>query len=356
MKKLLKKALSLLLIILIAAAGYIVYILATYYRLEDNLILDIHGDNENLVTVGTPYRIATYNVGFGAYSADYSFFMDGGTESRARSFEDSKANITGAAETVSELNADIYLFQEVDTDGTRSHHLNQYDLITEILPENLSRVFAQNYDSSYLFYPFSTPIGANTSGIATYSAFSVTSAVRRSLPIENGFMKFLDLDRCYSVSRLPTENGKELIIYNVHLSAYTSDGSIADEQLELLFADMYKEFTSGNYVIAGGDFNKDLLGDSSQYFGVTLEEEATWAQSFPEEYIPEGFCLVKPLGELEATPSCRLADSPYSEDSFVLTVDGFITSTNVIAVYSEVCDVGFAYSDHNPVYLDFILR
>ena len=28
---------------------------------------------------------ASANVGFGAYSADYSFFMDGGKESRARS-------------------------------------------------------------------------------------------------------------------------------------------------------------------------------------------------------------------------------------------------------------------------------
>ena len=356
MKKLLKTIFSLLLIILIAAGGYILYVLTAYYRLEDNISLDVQGNKENPITVDTPYRIATYNVGFGAYSADYSFFMDGGTESRARSFEASKSNITGAAAAVKELNADIYLFQEVDTDGTRSHHLNQYDLITEILPENLSHVFAQNYDSPYLFYPFSAPIGANTSGIATYSVFSITSAIRRSLPVEEGFMKFLDLDRCYSVSRIPVSNGKELIIYNVHLSAYTSDGSIADKQLELLFADMYEEFTRGNYVIAGGDFNKDFLGDSSKYFGVTLEEEATWAQSFPEETIPEGFCLVKPLGELEATPSCRLADSPYSEDSFVLTVDGFITSTNVIAVYSEVCDIDFAYSDHNPVYLDFILR
>ena len=356
MKKLLKAALSLLLVILIVAGGYVVYILTTYYRLEDNIVLNVQGNSEDLITTDTPYRIVTYNVGFGAYSSDYSFFMDGGTESRARSLEDAQANITGAAESVTALDADIYLFQEVDTDGTRSHHLNQYDLITELLPENFSHVFAQNYDSPYLFYPFSSPIGANTSGIATYSAFYIASAVRRSLPIEEGVMKFLDLDRCYSVSRLPTANGKELVIYNVHLSAYTSDGSIADEQLDLLFADMYKEFTSGNYVIAGGDFNKDLLGDSSAYFGIKLEEEAPWAQSFPEDSIPEGFCLVKPLGDLEATPSCRLADAPYSKDNFVLTVDGFIVSTNVIAVYSEVCAVGFAYSDHNPVYLDFILR
>lgn len=81
-------------------------------------------------------------------------------------------------------------------------------------------------------------------------------------------MKLLDLDRCYSVSRIPTASGKELVLYNLHLSAYTSDGAIATEQLELLCADMLAEYEAGNYCVAGGDFNKDLLGNSPEIFGV----------------------------------------------------------------------------------------
>ena len=38
-------------------------------------------------------------------------------------------------------------------------------------------------------------------------AFPITSALRRSLPIETGFTKLLDLDRCYSVSRIPVDGG-----------------------------------------------------------------------------------------------------------------------------------------------------
>lgn len=355
MKKFLKTVLSLLLVIIIAAAGYLIYVFTDYYRLEDNLTLSVQGAGNSALTADTPYRIVTYNVGFGAYSADYSFFMDGGKYSRAYSAEAATENITGAAEAAAALDADIFLFQEVDTEGTRAYDTNQYNLLTNSLPDNFANVFAQNYDSPYLFYPFFSPIGANKSGIITYSAFPITSAVRRSLPVEKSFMKLLDLDRCYSISRLPTENGKELIIYNIHLSAYTSDGSIADNQLEMLFEDMSREYASGNYVIAGGDFNKDLLGDSSVYFGVKLKEEAPWAQSFPNAITPEGFSLVKPLGD-SPVPSCRLADSPYTKDSFVLTVDGFIVSDNVLAAYSAVSDAGFAYSDHNPVYLDFVLK
>ncbi len=356
MKKLLKLVLCLVLVILIAAGGYLVYVFTAYHRLPDNITLEVSGSSSSAITAGQPYRIATYNVGFGAYSADFSFFMDGGIYSRAYSAQAAEDNILGAADAALSLDADIYLFQEVDTEGTRAYDVNQYDLLTETLPQAFSNVFAQNYDSPYLFYPFSSPIGANKSGIVTYSAFPISSAVRRSLPVEAGVMKLLDLDRCYSVSRIPAENGKELVVYNVHLSAYTSDGTIADEQLDMLFEDMTAEYAAGNYVIAGGDFNKDLLGNSSLYFGVTLEEEAPWAQGFPEEMLPEGFALVKPLGAENPIPSCRLADTPYTEDSFVLTVDGFIISDNVTFVYSAVSDAGFAYSDHNPVYLDFILR
>lgn len=355
MKKLLKIVLSLLLVILIAAAGYIVYVLTAYYRVEDNITLSVQGAGESSLTSETTYRIVTYNVGFGAYSADYSFFMDGGIYSRAYSAEAAAENITGAAEAVKALDADIFLFQEVDTAGTRAHNTNQYELITNTLPQGLANAFAQNYDSPYLFYPFSSPIGANKSGIITYSSFPITSSLRRSLPVEDSLMKLVDLDRCYSVSRVPAENGKELIIYNVHLSAYTSDGSIADRQLEMLFEDMASEYSAGNYVIAGGDFNKDLLGDSSEYFGVKLKEDAPWAQSFPENMTPEGFSIIKPLGDTP-TPSCRLADSPYTKDSFVLTVDGFIVSDNIFVADSAVYDAGFTYSDHNPVYLDFVLK
>ena len=82
---------------------------------------------------------------------------------------------------------------------------------------------------------------------------------RISLPVEAGFMKLLDLDRCYSKSWIPVADGRHLVLYNLHLSAYSNDGTIADEQLALLTADMKAEYEAGNYVVGGGDFNKDYF-------------------------------------------------------------------------------------------------
>ena len=108
---------------------------------------------------------------------------------------------------------------------------------------------------------------------------TVDSARRVELPIENSLMKLVDLDRCYSVHRIPVAGGGELVLYNLHLSAYTSDGTIAMEQLKLLLEDMQREYDAGNWCVAGGDFNKDLLGDSAVYFG-EADQEYTWPSPF----------------------------------------------------------------------------
>ncbi len=360
MKKLLRALLCVLLALLVAVGGYVAYVFIDYYRLEDNLPLEVaHGDALPSARTGTPYHIVSWNIGFGAYEADYGFFMDGGTQSRVWSEERLDANLSRIAAQLNAQNADVLFVQEIDLDSTRSCHVDELARLEETLSaaygRHYARVAAQNYDSPYLFYPLTQPHGASRACLATFSAFSVSSALRRSLPIEGGFMKFLDLDRCYSVSRVPVDNGKELVLFNLHLSAYTSDGAIATEQLRLLLQDMQQEYERGNYCVAGGDFNKDLLGDSSAYFG-TADREYSWAQPIPAEtFDGVDITLIAPLDEADPVPSCRNADGPYHEGQYVLTVDGFLISPNAELLASGVIDDGFRSSDHNPVYLDLIL-
>ena len=162
--------------------------------------------------------------------------------------------------------------------------------------------------------------------------------------------------RCYTVNRIPAEGSRELVLYNFHLSAYTTDPTIANRQLAMLYEDMTAEYEAGNYVIAGGDFNKDLLGDSSKIFGVS-GADYSWAQPLPVDNIPEGISLVAPYNPENPVPSCRNADAPWDpEKVFQITVDGFIVSDNVEVVSSRVVDAGFRYSDHNPVQMEFILK
>lgn len=343
-------------LVLAAVLVYLAYALLTYYRVEDWQDLTVNGQGCGPAETGRTYTLLSYNIGFGAYSPDYSFFMDGGKFSRALSAEDAQANVTGALETAAAQDPDFVFLQEVDADATRSYHLDEQAMAAEALTGK-AWVSAQNYDSPYLFWPLTCPHGASRSGIMTFSDRTVTSSVRRSLPVETGLTRFLDLDRCYTVTRVPVEGGRELCLYNVHLSAYTSDGTIATEQVKLLLADMEAEYAAGNYAVCGGDFNKDLLGDSGAVFGVAGEGQ-TWAQPFPEELLGGGIRLVVPDEDAgNPVPSCRNADRPYQPGtSFVLTVDGFLASDNVAVESASVVDTGFAWSDHNPVTLTFRLE
>ena len=226
--------------------GYSIYVFAAYDRLEDRLPLTVENARAAEAETERVYTAVSYNLGFGAYSADYSFFMDGGTESRAYSAEAVRENISGAMDAASKLEPDFLLLQEVDRDATRSYHVDEVSMAAELMPEK-TWVYAQNYDSPYLFWPVTEPHGASKSGIVTMSACRVDSALRRSLPVAENVSCILDLDRCYSVSRIPVENGKTLCLYNAHLSAYLSDGQIAMEQL-----DEYPDIVIG---CAGGGSN-----------------------------------------------------------------------------------------------------
>lgn len=338
--------------IILVVLSYLLYVVLSYHRVGDNLTLEIEGDAENIASVNTEISLLTYNIGFGAYSADYSFFMDGGEHSRALSKEAVLDNINGVMDVIASENCDLILLQEVDTDGTRSYHVNQKNLISEKYPR-FDQVFAENYDSPYFLYPIHEPIGANKSGILTLSRFNINSSIRRSLPVENSLSKYFDLDRAYSVSFIKTDNGKKLVIYNVHLSAYTSDGTIADDQLKMLSEDMQAQYEKGNYIIVAGDFNKDLLGDSSKYFKRS-EGEYNWAAALNNNLLPQG---IKSYSGTNA-PSCRNAEAPFKGDGtdFVLSVDGALVSENIEVISCETVDTSFAYSDHNPVKLKFVLK
>ena len=111
MKKTVKKIFKVLGIvlgvILLVLIAYIFYLYASYHRIEDNLVLEVESapdageDLEGLtsgarpdsasaryntaLTTGETYSALTYNLGFGAYTPDFSFFMDGGRSSWAKS-------------------------------------------------------------------------------------------------------------------------------------------------------------------------------------------------------------------------------------------------------------------------------
>ncbi len=382
MKKVLKCLAAVVLFLVLLLIIYVIYVFAAYERLPDKLPLEIGRveagtsdgssaaeDNtvspddvmsweEKRYSTGQCYRIMTYNIGFGAYHPEYSFFMDGGKSSWGRDADSVTAAVCGAGVLIQEENPDFALVQEVDRDGTRSYHIDELELLNRFT-EGCYYTYAQNYDSPFLFFPPWEPHGANKAGIVTYSRGEIADAIRRSLPISESFSKFVDLDRCYSISRIPlaaegSEDGKMLCLYNMHMSAYGSSDEIRAGQLAMLYEDMTADYQKGNYVICGGDFNHNLKTETSQ-------NAPEWAYPFPRESLPEGFRMA--IDDDAATEedtvhnTCRSADEPYREETtYTVTLDGFIVSENVkVSSYRHI-DAGYQYSDHDPVIMEFMLQ
>lgn len=349
-------------ILVLVVAAYLVYLLVSYHRIEDNqkLVVEAPADNASatdkaILSTDTEYSALTYNIGFGAYLPNFSFFMDGGTSSWAESPETVQYAVNGVGALVSSLNPDFALIQEIDLDSTRSYHINEYDMLRGSLSE-YTTVFAQNYDSAFLFYPLTQPHGSSKSGLGLFAKYPVTSALRRSFPISTSFSKFFDLDRCYSISRIPVDNGKELVIFNLHMSAYGNSDAIRQGQIEMLCNDMQAEYEAGNYVLCGGDFNHDLKASEED-----TENCESWAFPFPRAELPEhfSFCLDLCTDE-ERTAlwnSARNADMEYVPGvTYTVTLDGFIISDNIECLSYENVNTGYSYSDHDPVTVSFLLR
>lgn len=375
-KKVIKITGIILLALVIVLAAYIIYLYASYHRIPDNQELQVEEISQNTeagneLTTEKNYSALTYNIGFGAYTPDFSFFMDGGKSSWAKSKDSVKETIKGAGELVASKDPDFALVQEIDLDATRSYHVNEYSILKENIPA-YNCVFAQNYDSAFLFYPFTQPHGKSKAGLALFSKYPITGSMRRSFPISTSFTKFFDLDRCYSISRVPVDNGKELVIFELHMSAYGNSDAIREGQIRMLSEDMQKEYEAGNYVICGGDFNHDLkaadtqskasdASNNTQTDSGDSAEPESWAYPFPRSELPEhfSFCLDQ-LSEDEKNNlwnSARNADMEYVPgETYTVTLDGFIISDNVECTKYENVNTGYSYSDHDPVYMEFQLK
>lgn len=351
-----KAIISIILAIIILVVGYLGYVLLSYSRIEDNIPLTPTSSGADAkAETGKVYTAVTQNLGFGAYTQDFTFFMDGGTQSWAESEESVIECINKGAETVKTFSPDFILFQEVDFDSTRSYHVDQQKMLSDAFSD-YSNTFAVNYDSAFLMYPLTQPHGASRAGIMTLSRYNITSAMRRSLPISESISKFLDLDRCYSVSRVPAQNGKELVIFNVHSSAYGGSDEIRTAQMTMLAEDIKKEYEKGNYCLCGGDFNHDFTGDSTQKLNGGQTVDFGWAQPFPIDLFPSYIIRCDNYQGDTLVPTCRNCDIPYEEGNPTFIVDGFLVTDNIEVVSVRNIQTDFVYSDHNPVVIEFTLQ
>lgn len=287
----------------------------------------------------------TWNIGYCSLGADEDFFMDAGTKTRPDSEEIVKSYMENIAKELISYESDFIFLQEIDVDSKRSYHVDQKTYFDQLLSD-YSRSFSYNYDVKYVPVPF-PPLGKVEAGIGTYGKYNISEASRYALPGQYDWPKSVAmLDRCMLVSRLPIENKNEmLVIVNAHFSAY-DDGSIRSQQLAFIKDFVEAEYKLGNYVVLGGDWNQTFPGVDVESFPVYGDGTFWMPYQIEANWIGDDWTF----GISSQVPTYRLLDAAYEEGvTQTGVIDGFLVSPNLKVVETEVINLSFEYSDHNPV-------
>ncbi|APT14183.1 endonuclease [Lactobacillus jensenii] len=360
-----RSLLGLLAIVIITLLGYAIYMQENYYRIPDHQVIHIKNNQAKTLATNKTYTLTTYNVGFGAYNPKYSFFMDtgemkNGAKTRGKygtavSKASELADTKGAIATIKKQNPDFAFFQEIDTNSTRSFGVNQVKMAENAF-DDMGSSFAQNFHSAYIAFPLNNPHGFARSGILALSKYHIDSSERRKYFVSSSLIeKFVDLDRCFNVMRLPVKNDKELVLINSHMSAYDKGGLSKKKQLALLNHVMKAEIQKGNYVICGGDFNHAFGTKYVAHFK-SEQKQHDWLAVLSQKDLASSGMRMITAQNADDVPTCRGSDIPYKKGvTYTTIVDGFLVSPNVQAVSYNI-DTQFAYADHNPVKLSFSLR
>ncbi|MBR7148336.1 MAG: endonuclease [Firmicutes bacterium] len=340
--------------ILVFAGGLLIFVSTGEYLPDDIEPVAITGSGSSSPSIGDSLRIATWNVGYGALSADQDFIMDGGSKVEPESEAIVLDNLAGIQDFLTTNDLDIALLQEVDLHSERSYYNDE----TAVFAESFggASTFAYNFNVYFVPFPVGLPsnmIGHVESGVQTLTNFQTEHAQRIALPSSYSWpVRTCQLKRCLLTQEIPLKDSdKNLVLVNLHLEAYAPDEA-KEAQTRILMDLVREEYEKGNYVIAGGDFNQTFPGVDPEAYPV-LNDDYFQAPIIDME-LPQGFRFVFD----DTAPTSRLLNEPYSgswETTQLYVIDGFLVSPNVQIDCVETIRAEFQYSDHNPVILDVTL-
>lgn len=352
MKMLIKIIVILVVLVLIYIIGNIMYAKITYFNpatiesiaLNNNAqAIDSFQDKE--------YSALIWNIGYAGLGKEADFFYDGGNMMRP---SESLVNkyFEGILNTIEQNPADFILLQEVDSFSKRSYYIEEMNLIKNTFASVYKSSFAFNYKVNYIPQPWLTPMGKVNSGLMTLSKFEASKSIRHQLPGEFGFPKQLFfLRRCLLVNYYPLANGKNLVMVNIHNSAYDDKGILKKQEMEYLRTFLKDEYAKGNYIICGGDWNQ--CPPQFPYNQLAKGKEGDYLQTnLDGNFIPKWQWIFD-----SKTPTNRKNDKPFdTEKTFVTLIDFYLVSPNIEVTSCKGISNNFEFSDHQPVAITFKLK
>ncbi|MCX6283815.1 MAG: hypothetical protein NTW31_06245 [Bacteroidetes bacterium] len=335
----------------IAVLGIWCYLQFFEYKPAPIEPVPVKGKGKHLPAEKTDFSFLTWNIGYAGLGSEMDYFFDGGKTVRSGKPEMEKYLQGICRELKSNDTLDFIYIQEIDRDCKRTYRRDQQNDMEAALPGYCS-AFALNYLVKFIPVPFSEPIGKVTAGLCTFSKYLPESNERHAYDAFFYWPKrLLWLKRCFLCSSYTVCGGKQLILVNLHNSAYDETGELRKKEIEILQTYLQGEYMKGNYIIIGGDwnmnpkdFNRQTINSGDKTFAIKY--------SLDDKFMPGWKAVYDPL-----LPTNRNLDAPYHKGKSGTTImDFFVISPNVQVLNCFTADEGFANSDHNPVFAKFRLQ
>ncbi len=335
----------------IAAIFVLGYLQITEYWPADIEMVQASGKGLPLSSARTDFSFLTWNIGYAGLGREADFFYDGGTMVQPEKAEMANYLKGIKAELKAQDSVDFIFIQEIDRGGKRTYGQDQLAEIEKGLPD-FCNVYATNFKVAYIPIPLFKPIGKVNAGLCTFSKYPPENNERHAYDAFFSWPKRLAfLKRCFLVSSFEVCGGKQLIVVNLHNSAYDVTGELRSKELALLQTYLQREYQKGNFIVAGGDWNMNPNGFRPEK--ISSGDKAFSIQPAVDSTFMPGWQIVyDPL-----LPTNRNTDAPYKKGVTGTTViDFFIISPNVKMLNCFTLDKGFENSDHNPVFAKFRLN
>ena len=351
-----------ILLLVAYVGGFLLYgTLTDWQPPEQQSLTDLNDSSiETASITDSTLTFLSWNIGFAGLGETSHFFYDAGDffwtemgEARAEKEEVEQA-VKGISTTIGAVDADFYLLQEVDTSSRRSYYTHQIDSINAKRGDN-SLFYALNYKNNRVPLPIFQPwdhYGYVRSGLLSMSPYSATESERLSLPGSLSWPTSLfALDRCVLRQVFPTEWGNDLVVYNIHLSAY-DDGSKKAQEMAWLQQQLLQDYESGSYIVVGGDWNQVPPGfDYAQF--TPLRRDDFFQSDISFDFMPQGWKWVYD----PTIPTNRKTPTPYDAIRSAKTlIDFFLISPNIRVEGVQCLDQDFQFSDHQPVRVELRLQ
>ncbi|MEO1964079.1 hypothetical protein [Hyphomonas sp.] len=285
-----------------------------------------------------PLYVMVWNIGYAGLGEESDFKADGGEMLRPPGKDVVKKNLAGIQGVLKQAEPDVVLMQELAGPGFLTMGVDVLGGVKDTLAD-YSMFFSSDIRTRFFPGPMSLKHGLGTFMRVAHEPTEIIRIAEEPGTIM-GFIK-----RRYHVQVTELDvSGQPWVLINVHLSAFDEGANTRMVQLRevLDLADSY--YQHGKAVAVGGDWNMRLAPTD---FAYTADDSAQfWIHDFPREELKDGWQLaIDP-----AVPSVRTNEQPYEAGrNYTTNIDGLLLSPNVVLESAKGFDLGFQYTDHQPV-------